>query len=71
MDAESCAGPVWVGETDGWVRVGGGEGAKKVRVGEGAGEGVGHTVVVSVVGKGVTDGGWSVEIDDVGVEIGC
>ena len=71
MFAVFCAGGVGGGYMVFGVWVGGGEGAKKVRVGEGAGEGVGHTVVVSVVGKGVTDGGWSVEIDDVGVEIGC
>ena len=52
-----------MGETRGeWVRVGGEAVVRDV-----SGGGVGHTVVVSVQGSGISGEGWSVGVDDVGV----
>ena len=56
-----------MGETRGeWVRVGGEAVVRDV-----SGGGVGHTVVVSVQGSGISGEGWSVGVDDIGVGGGC
>ena len=66
LDGVSCGGSVALGSGSGWTRVGG-----EVVVGEGDVY-VQHTVSVSVQGDGVVGGGgWSVDIGEIGVGVGC